>query len=132
MHVNFCPYYPYSSTCPPVYFDTMTQGSNQVRRLSTINSLKEPTFIHTTEWVWYWEDELGKWRLYASAVSKYFHWVPWFIAWLWLTSRLFRHTQNKTNFRPIKCCLLRHRLNSPILNFVVSFVFYKAAIISIF
>ncbi|KAM7366948.1 hypothetical protein PAMP_014880 [Pampus punctatissimus] len=58
-----------SSSSPPVHFDTMTRGSNKVRRLSTINSLKEPTFIHTTEWVWYWEDECGKWNPYASAIG---------------------------------------------------------------
>uniref|UniRef100_A0A8C9Z492 Poly [ADP-ribose] polymerase n=1 Tax=Sander lucioperca TaxID=283035 RepID=A0A8C9Z492_SANLU len=51
---------------PPVHFDTMTRGSNKVRRLSTTNSLLEPTFIHTTEWVWYWEDEFGKWNMYAG------------------------------------------------------------------
>ncbi|KAF3704960.1 Poly [ADP-ribose] polymerase 12 [Channa argus] len=59
----------YSVSCPPVHFDTMTCGTNQVRRLSTINCLIEPTFIHTTEWLWYWEDEFGKWNLYASATA---------------------------------------------------------------
>ncbi|XP_040886394.1 protein mono-ADP-ribosyltransferase PARP12 [Toxotes jaculatrix] len=59
----------YSSSTPPVYFDTMTSGLNQVRRLSTVNSLVEPTFIHTTEWVWYWEDEFGKWNMYTSSTS---------------------------------------------------------------
>ncbi|XP_029016918.1 protein mono-ADP-ribosyltransferase PARP12 [Betta splendens] len=57
----------YSSSSPAVYFDTMTRGTSQVRRLSTTNSLVEPTFIHTTVWLWYWEDELGSWNLYASA-----------------------------------------------------------------
>ncbi|XP_041636818.1 protein mono-ADP-ribosyltransferase PARP12-like isoform X3 [Cheilinus undulatus] len=57
----------YSSSSPPVHFDTMTQGQNKVRRLSTINSLLQPDFILTTEWLWYWEDEFGKWTLYASA-----------------------------------------------------------------
>lgn len=61
----------FSSGSPPVHFDTMTCGSNKVRRLSTINSLLQPTFIHTTEWVWYWEDEFGKWNKYASAVSNW-------------------------------------------------------------
>ncbi|KAK2858809.1 hypothetical protein Q5P01_003429 [Channa striata] len=59
----------YSAGWPPVHFDTMTCGTNQVRRLSTINSLIEPTFIHTTEWLWYWEDEFGKWNMYASATA---------------------------------------------------------------
>ncbi|GLD48158.1 poly [ADP-ribose] [Lates japonicus] len=57
----------YSGSTPPVHFDTMTCGQNKVRRLSTTNSLLEPTFIHTTVWLWYWEDEFGKWNMYASA-----------------------------------------------------------------
>ncbi|XP_076579028.1 protein mono-ADP-ribosyltransferase PARP12 [Chaetodon auriga] len=56
----------YSNTNPSVHFDTMTCGPNKVRRLSTINSLLEPNFILTTEWVWYWEDEFGRWNMYAS------------------------------------------------------------------
>lgn len=60
----------FSSSSSPVHFDTMTCGPNKVRRLSTMNSLLEPTFIHTTEWVWYWEDEFGRWNMYASAVSN--------------------------------------------------------------
>ncbi|XP_020782152.2 protein mono-ADP-ribosyltransferase PARP12-like isoform X2 [Boleophthalmus pectinirostris] len=68
------------STCPPVYFDTMKSGKNAVRRLSTINSVLEPNFIHTTDWLWYWEDDNGKWLQYgantsvhqlASVTSKY-------------------------------------------------------------
>ncbi|XP_043964132.1 protein mono-ADP-ribosyltransferase PARP12 isoform X5 [Gambusia affinis] len=55
----------YSSGSPPVHFDTMTRGGNKVRRLTTVNSLVEPTFIHTTEWLWYWQDEFGKWNLYG-------------------------------------------------------------------
>uniref|UniRef100_A0A087XTA4 Si:ch73-252i11.1 n=1 Tax=Poecilia formosa TaxID=48698 RepID=A0A087XTA4_POEFO len=55
-----------SSGSPPVHFDTMTRGGNKVRRLTTVNSLVEPTFIHTTEWLWYWQDEFGKWNLYGS------------------------------------------------------------------
>lgn len=63
----------FSSSSPPVHFDTMTCGTKPVRRLSTVNSLREPTFMHTTEWLWYWEDELGSWNLYTSAVSSYIH-----------------------------------------------------------
>uniref|UniRef100_A0A3Q3GLL0 Poly [ADP-ribose] polymerase 12-like n=1 Tax=Kryptolebias marmoratus TaxID=37003 RepID=A0A3Q3GLL0_KRYMA len=51
---------------PVVHFDTMTSGANRIRRLSTLNSLVEPDFIHTTEWLWYWQDEFGKWNLYGS------------------------------------------------------------------
>ncbi|XP_039890935.1 protein mono-ADP-ribosyltransferase PARP12 isoform X4 [Simochromis diagramma] len=59
----------YSSTSPAVHFDTMTCGSNKVRRLSTENSVIEPTFIHTTEWLWYWQDEFGKWNTYSADTS---------------------------------------------------------------
>ncbi len=55
----------------PVYFDTMTQGSHSVRRLSTVPSVIQPTFILTTEWIWSWEDEYGNWIQYASAVSDF-------------------------------------------------------------
>uniref|UniRef100_A0A3Q0RLZ6 Si:ch73-252i11.1 n=1 Tax=Amphilophus citrinellus TaxID=61819 RepID=A0A3Q0RLZ6_AMPCI len=58
------------STSPAVHFDTMTCGPNKVRRLSTENSVIEPTFIHTTEWLWYWEDEYGRWNVYLSNVSN--------------------------------------------------------------
>ncbi|KAF3859114.1 hypothetical protein F7725_021513 [Dissostichus mawsoni] len=54
------------SSNPPVHFDTMTQGANKVRRLSTSNSLVDVSFLHTTEWVWYWEDEHSSWTMYAS------------------------------------------------------------------
>uniref|UniRef100_A0A3P8P5N1 Uncharacterized protein n=1 Tax=Astatotilapia calliptera TaxID=8154 RepID=A0A3P8P5N1_ASTCA len=57
----------YSSTSPAVHFDTMTFGQNKVRRLSTENSVIEPTFIHTTEWLWYWQD--GSWNMFASAIG---------------------------------------------------------------
>uniref|UniRef100_A0A672SNF7 Poly [ADP-ribose] polymerase n=1 Tax=Sinocyclocheilus grahami TaxID=75366 RepID=A0A672SNF7_SINGR len=56
----------YSSGMNPVYFDTMTQGSHSVRRLSTVPSVLQPTFILTTEWVWYWEDEDGNWIQYGG------------------------------------------------------------------
>ncbi|KAL3048071.1 hypothetical protein OYC64_006781 [Pagothenia borchgrevinki] len=56
----------YSSSNLPVDFDTMTQGANKVRRLSTSNSLVDVSFLHTTEWVWYWEDEHASWTMYAS------------------------------------------------------------------
>ncbi|XP_035767434.1 protein mono-ADP-ribosyltransferase PARP12-like [Neolamprologus brichardi] len=59
----------YSSTSPAVHFDTMTFGQNKVRRLSTENSVIEPTFIHTTEWLWYWQDEFGSWNMFASAIG---------------------------------------------------------------
>ncbi|XP_038156248.1 protein mono-ADP-ribosyltransferase PARP12 [Cyprinodon tularosa] len=64
---EFCdPGNSYSSGSPPVHFDTMTRGESKVRRLTTVNSMVEPSFIHTTEWLWYWQDEFGKWNQYGS------------------------------------------------------------------
>ncbi|XP_076153023.1 protein mono-ADP-ribosyltransferase PARP12-like isoform X2 [Alosa pseudoharengus] len=50
----------------PVSFDTMTCGPHKVRRLSTASSVAQPDFILTTEWIWFWEDEYGKWIPYGS------------------------------------------------------------------
>lgn len=57
-------------TGSPVDFGTMTSEQDKVRRLSTLNSLVKPDFIHTTEWLWYWQDDCGKWHLFGSDVSK--------------------------------------------------------------
>lgn len=59
-----------SSSSPRVTFDRMTCGFHKARRISTCNSLLEPDFSLATEWLWYWEDEFGKWNLYASPVSR--------------------------------------------------------------
>ncbi|KAJ0015571.1 hypothetical protein NQD34_009191 [Periophthalmus magnuspinnatus] len=61
----------YSTSSPPVYFDTMTCGTEDVRRLSTVNSVLQPDFIHTTDWLWYWEDEYGVWNQYAAVSSEH-------------------------------------------------------------
>lgn len=61
----------YSTTSPPVHFDTMTCKRDAVRRLSTISSVSEPRYIHTTDWLWYWEDEYGKWYQYAAITSEH-------------------------------------------------------------
>ncbi|XP_048123996.1 protein mono-ADP-ribosyltransferase PARP12-like isoform X1 [Alosa alosa] len=50
----------------PVRFDTMTCGPHKVRRLSTASSVAQPDFILTTKWIWFWEDEYGKWIPYGS------------------------------------------------------------------
>ncbi|KAK7896313.1 hypothetical protein WMY93_021638 [Mugilogobius chulae] len=55
----------YSSSSPQVHFDTMKCQSNEVRRLSTVSSVLEPDFVHTTHWLWYWEEGCGKWHQYA-------------------------------------------------------------------
>ncbi|XP_069561395.1 LOW QUALITY PROTEIN: protein mono-ADP-ribosyltransferase PARP12 [Brachyistius frenatus] len=45
-----------------VDFMTMTCGGSPVRRLSTASSVSNPPhYILTTEWVWYWKDDIGKW-----------------------------------------------------------------------
>ncbi|XP_042351718.1 protein mono-ADP-ribosyltransferase PARP12 [Plectropomus leopardus] len=62
-----------SSASPAVQsvdFMTMTQGGSQVRRLSTSSSiLKPPHFILTTQWLWYWKDESGKWLEFGQGDS---------------------------------------------------------------
>ncbi|XP_042562710.1 protein mono-ADP-ribosyltransferase PARP12 isoform X2 [Clupea harengus] len=59
----------YSKGVEPVCFDTMTRGLRGVRRLSTVSSVVQPTFMLTTEWAWYWEDEHGDWIQYATAAG---------------------------------------------------------------
>uniref|UniRef100_A0A3B1J7I6 C3H1-type domain-containing protein n=1 Tax=Astyanax mexicanus TaxID=7994 RepID=A0A3B1J7I6_ASTMX len=59
----------YSDGTEPVYFDTMIQGFAEVRRLSTVSSVLNPTFILTTTWIWYWEDDNRNWIQYGSSVS---------------------------------------------------------------
>ncbi|KAI7792031.1 hypothetical protein IRJ41_020260, partial [Triplophysa rosa] len=56
-----------SSGVQVVNFDTMTRGPQPVRRLSTVPSVLQPTFILTTEWIWHWEDEYGNWIQYGTA-----------------------------------------------------------------
>ncbi|XP_036374398.1 protein mono-ADP-ribosyltransferase PARP12-like [Megalops cyprinoides] len=49
----------------PVNFRTMTCGSAEVRRLSTVSSVTKPSnFILTTEWLWYRRGDLGMWSEY--------------------------------------------------------------------
>ncbi|XP_076862539.1 protein mono-ADP-ribosyltransferase PARP12-like [Brachyhypopomus gauderio] len=61
----------YSSGIEPVHFDTMTRGYQSVRRLSTVSSVVQPTFILTTTWAWYWEDEYGNWIQYSSTSGSH-------------------------------------------------------------
>ncbi|KAG8012473.1 Poly [ADP-ribose] polymerase 12 [Nibea albiflora] len=45
-----------------VDFRTMTYAGSPVRRLSTVSSVsKPPHFILTTQWLWYWKDDMGTW-----------------------------------------------------------------------
>ncbi|XP_040894132.1 protein mono-ADP-ribosyltransferase PARP12 [Toxotes jaculatrix] len=46
---------------------TMKYGRSPVRRLSTASSIsKPPHFILTTQWLWYWKDDHGKWQEYGQ------------------------------------------------------------------
>ncbi|XP_045062876.1 protein mono-ADP-ribosyltransferase PARP12-like [Coregonus clupeaformis] len=49
-----------------VRFDSMTRGFSEVHRLSTVSSVTQPTYVLTTEWAWFWEDEYSQWVQYAS------------------------------------------------------------------
>ncbi|TWW64488.1 Poly [ADP-ribose] polymerase 12 [Takifugu flavidus] len=63
---DFCDPKMTDSSSSTVNFDRMTCGFHKARRISTCNSLLEPDSSLATEWLWYWEDEFGKWNLYAS------------------------------------------------------------------
>ncbi|XP_070686389.1 protein mono-ADP-ribosyltransferase PARP12 [Pempheris klunzingeri] len=50
-----------------VDFTTMTYEGSPVRRLSTASSVsKPPHFILTTQWLWYWKDDIGKWQEFGQ------------------------------------------------------------------
>ncbi|NWH58055.1 PAR12 polymerase, partial [Geococcyx californianus] len=47
-------------------FQTMTHGSSSVRRLSTPSSVTKPSFLLTTQWLWYWKNDQGQWIEYGE------------------------------------------------------------------
>ncbi|NXS09780.1 PAR12 polymerase, partial [Neodrepanis coruscans] len=47
-------------------FQTMTCCSSPVRRLSTPSSVTKPTFVLTTQWIWYWKNDQGQWIEYGE------------------------------------------------------------------
>ncbi|NWR72801.1 PAR12 polymerase, partial [Centropus unirufus] len=47
-------------------FQTMTRGSFSVRRLSTPSSVTKPTFLLTTQWIWYWKNDQDQWIEYGE------------------------------------------------------------------
>ncbi|NXT69860.1 PAR12 polymerase, partial [Chaetops frenatus] len=49
-----------------INFQTMTCSSSLVRRLSTPSSVTKPTFILTTQWIWYWKNDQDKWIEYGE------------------------------------------------------------------
>uniref|UniRef100_A0A3Q0RB22 Poly (ADP-ribose) polymerase family, member 12b n=1 Tax=Amphilophus citrinellus TaxID=61819 RepID=A0A3Q0RB22_AMPCI len=60
----------FSGCVQPIDFMTMTRGSQPVRRLSTVSSVKKPPFYSlTTDWLWYYKGDHGKWVEYGQLVS---------------------------------------------------------------
>ncbi|NXG71942.1 PAR12 polymerase, partial [Baryphthengus martii] len=49
-----------------INFATMTCGGALIQRLSTPSSVTKPTFVLTTEWIWYWKNDLGQWIEYGE------------------------------------------------------------------
>ncbi|XP_056621652.1 protein mono-ADP-ribosyltransferase PARP12-like isoform X2 [Triplophysa dalaica] len=50
-----------------VHFISMTCGGSSVRRLSTASSVtKPPHFILTTQWLWYWKNDVEEWMEYGK------------------------------------------------------------------
>ncbi|XP_071413233.1 protein mono-ADP-ribosyltransferase PARP12-like isoform X2 [Pithys albifrons albifrons] len=49
-----------------INFQTMTCCSYSVRRLSTPSSVTKPTFLLTTQWIWYWKNDQGQWTEYGE------------------------------------------------------------------
>ncbi|KAJ7398721.1 zinc finger CCCH-type antiviral protein 1-like isoform X1 [Pitangus sulphuratus] len=49
-----------------INFQTMTCYSSPVRRLSTPSSVTKPTFVLTTQWIWYWKNNQGQWIEYGE------------------------------------------------------------------
>ncbi|NXO16866.1 PAR12 polymerase, partial [Oriolus oriolus] len=49
-----------------INFQTMTSSSSLVRRLSTPSSVTKPTFLLTTQWIWYWKNNQDEWIEYGE------------------------------------------------------------------
>ncbi|XP_075363924.1 protein mono-ADP-ribosyltransferase PARP12-like [Mycteria americana] len=49
-----------------INFQTMTCCSSSLRRLSTPSSVTKPTFVLTTQWIWYWQNDQGQWIEYGQ------------------------------------------------------------------
>ncbi|NXC75778.1 PAR12 polymerase, partial [Anhinga anhinga] len=47
-------------------FQTMTCSYSPLRRLSTPSSVTKPTFVLTTQWIWYWKNDQGQWIEYGQ------------------------------------------------------------------
>ncbi|NWU49752.1 PAR12 polymerase, partial [Dromas ardeola] len=53
-----------------INFETMTCCSSSLRRLSTPSSVTKPTFVLTTQWIWYWKNDQGQWIEYGEEGEK--------------------------------------------------------------
>uniref|UniRef100_A0A8C4XS41 PAR12 polymerase n=1 Tax=Falco tinnunculus TaxID=100819 RepID=A0A8C4XS41_FALTI len=49
-----------------ISFQAMTCCSSLLRRLSTPSSVTKPTFVLTTQWIWYWKNDQGQWIQYGE------------------------------------------------------------------
>ncbi|KFZ50217.1 Poly [ADP-ribose] polymerase 12, partial [Podiceps cristatus] len=49
-----------------INFQTMKCGPSSLRRLSTPSSVTKPTFVLTTQWIWYWKNDQGQWIEYGE------------------------------------------------------------------
>ncbi|XP_075572950.1 protein mono-ADP-ribosyltransferase PARP12 [Pelecanus crispus] len=49
-----------------INFQTMTCSYSLLRRLSTPSSVTKPTFVLTTQWIWYWKNDQGQWIEYGE------------------------------------------------------------------
>ncbi|NXY87847.1 PAR12 polymerase, partial [Alcedo cyanopectus] len=49
-----------------INFRTMTCRGCLLQRLSTPSWVTRPTFVLTTEWIWYWKNDLGQWVEYGG------------------------------------------------------------------
>ncbi|XP_032913093.1 zinc finger CCCH-type antiviral protein 1-like isoform X16 [Catharus ustulatus] len=59
---------PKNSSLPSrnINFQTMTCCSSLIRRLSTPSSVTRPTFLLTTQWIWYWKNNQDEWVEYGE------------------------------------------------------------------
>ncbi|XP_074553926.1 protein mono-ADP-ribosyltransferase PARP12b [Halichoeres trimaculatus] len=69
---DFCdPTKTQSSGNQAVDFVSMRWGSRPVRRLSTVSSVtKPPHYVLTTDWLWYYKGDRGKWVEYGQPDEK--------------------------------------------------------------
>lgn len=92
------------SSAPPagqsVDFMTMTYGGSPVHRLSTASSVsKPPHFLLTTQWLWYWKDESGKWLEYgqvSQTITKYISYICYSV--LIFIHIIYKNAQNSLLF----------------------------------